>query len=263
MSNLQLLTNKSVSILGHCAEASPQEFVNKSHGCAEVDGLEFFESEIEHQAVGLRLGDDVSHDIENIVTLFGAMSSLTPSQAADERLWVTLTLGDYWEYAKSRYPLSSAGLGGAKREFETRSPAELLDAAQKNWLRSHYFAGTPRVRVRDSAVSRLWWMGHYASRFANYPLEDVLYRLIGPNQDVARTLLSDRPWIASSPHLSEAVMGILMDDAKFGTRQSERYAFRNFVKGLDLLAGRRVLGYLSVAELRHELEELYYKAMGD
>ena len=261
MSNLKLLTNQSVAILGAASDADPASFLKKTNGWEGLEGVEFFDSNVSLPTVSLTNGPDASNDIENIVALMGAMSALTPAQAADERLWVTLTLGEYWDYAKSRYPISNAGIGGAKRKVETRTPAELLKESQKNWLRSHFFAGTARVRVRDNALSRLWWMGHYASRFNSYPLDDVLWRLIGPSQDVARTLLTDRPWIASSPNLANAVMGILMDDDKFGTRPDERYAFRRFVKGLDLLAGRRVLGYLSVSDLRSELEALYYKEM--
>jgi hypothetical protein len=261
MTNHKLLTNLSVAILGGASDGDPAAFFAKESGWANLEGIEFFESGVDIPEVALTIGADATNDVANIVTLFGAMSNLTPAQAADERLWVTITLGDHWEYAKSRYPIASAGVGGAKRSIETRSPAEQLKDSQRNWLRSHFFAGTARVRVRDNAVSRLWWLGHYASRFADYPLEDVLYRLIGPNQDVARTLLTDRPWIASSPHLAKAVMGILMDDDKFGKHDDERQAFRRFVKRLDLLAGRRVLGYLSVAELRKELEVIYYDEM--
>src|ERR1700674_2768464 len=43
-------------------------------------------------------------ELENTIALHGALHALTPSQAADERLWVWLSHGPYWDYMRHRWP---------------------------------------------------------------------------------------------------------------------------------------------------------------
>lgn len=106
-------------------------------------------------------------------------------------------------------------------------------------------------------------MAHYAHGFEGHEAADVLEVLIGDNQDVMRTLVSDRPWISSSPNLATAIIEILMEDTTFKKRSQDeqRYGLRRFLRHVDLLAGRRVLGYLPVAELKAELTPEYYLKM--
>jgi hypothetical protein len=260
---MKLLTELSLAILQNHAGQHPDVFLAKPNPLDGLDGIEYFESPVTHNAVQLLPGSDVTHDFVNAQKLFSALPGLTPSQAADPRLWTTLSLTAYWDYAKSRYPITGAGLFGRLRKNDLRTQAERLAEAQQNWVRSHYFAGTPRVRLRDNAISRLWWMAHYANGFPGHNSSEVLEVLIGPNQDVMRTLVSDRPWISSSPNLATAIIEILLEDSTFAKRPAEerRYGFRRFLRHVDLLAGRRVLGYLPVADLKAELTPEYFAKM--
>lgn len=263
MTKLQVLTAASVSVLRNEAGGHPAQFLGKESALEGIVGLELFESPIDFRYSALSLGEQTEHDIANALTLFKSMPSLTAAQAADERLWVTLTLGRYWEYATSRFPISAVGLFGRQRKGETRSVAERLAEAQQNWIKEHYFAGSPRIRLRGNAVSRLWWMAHYSSGFEGFTTEEVMNRLLGKSQDLMRTLVFDRPWIASSPHLARAVIEILMNDTTFDSLpgDSRRHGFREFVMQIDLLAGRRVLSYLSTEDLVKELQPIYVASM--
>lgn len=263
MTKLRVLTAASVSVLRNVAGSQPAQFLGKADALEGIEGLELFETPIDFRYSELTPGEQTEHDIENALTLFKTMPSLTPAQAADERLWVTLTLGRYWEYATSRFPISAVGLFGRQRKGETRSVADRLAEAQQNWIKEHYFAGSPRIRLRGNAVSRLWWVAHYSSGFEGYSTEEVMTRLMGKSQDLMRTLVFDRPWIASSPQLARAVIEILMNDTGFDSLPGEkrRHGFRDFVMQIDLLAGRRVLSFLSTEELVKELQPIYAASM--
>lgn len=263
MTKLRVLTASSVSVLRNVAGSQPAQFLSKDDALESIEGLELFESPIDFRFAALAPGSGTEHDIANALTLFKSLPTLTPAQAADERLWVTLTLGRYWEYATSRFPITEVGLFGRQRQGEARSLADRLAEAQQNWIKEHYFAGSPRIRLRGNAVSRLWWVAHYSSGFEGYTTEQVLNRLMGTSQDLMRTLVFDRPWIASSPHLARAVIEILMSDSTFDKLpgKQRRHGFRDFVMQIDLLAGRRVLSFLTTEELVKELKPIYVASM--
>jgi hypothetical protein len=260
---MKLLTDASLAILQDHAGKHPKDFLSAIDPLEGLGGLENFDAPVEHVVVDLIQGSDVANDFANALSLFAALPGLTPSQAADPRLWTTLTLKDYWAYATSRYPITGAGLFGRLRANDQRTQAERQADAHQNWVKTHYFAGTPRIRLRDNAVSRLWWMAHYANGFPGHEASEILEVLIGGNQDVMRTLVSDRPWLSSSPNLATAVIEILLEDETFTKRPAEerRYGFRRFLRHVDLLAGRRVLGYLPVADLKAELTPEYFVKM--
>lgn len=263
MTKLRLLTATSISVLRNEAGSYPAQFLAKADALEGIEGLELFESPIDFRFSALVPGPGTENDIANALSLFDSMPSLTPAQAADERLWVTLTVGRYWEYATSRFPITSVGLFGRERKGESRSIADRLVEAQQNWVKEHFFAGSPRIRLRGNAVSRLWWMAHYSSGFDGFTTEQVMNRLIGNSQDLMRTLVFDRPWIASSPQLAQAVIEILMNDEEFDKLSGEkrRHGFRDFVMQIDLLAGRRVLSFLTTQDLVKELLPIYRTSM--
>ena len=42
-------------------------------------------------------------EVENVIRLYSAMKNLTDTQATDERLWVGLAHGDFWNYMQKRW----------------------------------------------------------------------------------------------------------------------------------------------------------------
>jgi hypothetical protein len=264
MTNLEILTTASVAVLRHYAQSDPQGFLSQTSPLDAINGMKTFASPVSLRFAPLSLGTGTDSDISNAKIIYQSLVGITPAQAADERLWVTLVVRDYWDYSRSRFPLSEAGLFGRKKQGDTRSVDERLAEAKRNWIVEHYFAGTPRVRLRGNAVARLWWMAHYANGFESYTQDQILQRLAGGSQDLIRTLVYDRPAISSSPNLASAVIQLLMEDDEFDGRTGEqrRHGFRAFVKDIDLLAGRRVLSFLSKDALVDELKPLYMRSMG-
>ena len=195
-------------------------------------------------------------DIENSISALAMLPGLTPAQAADDRIWVTLAFRDYSEYAHKRFPLRAkqSDLKG------TKEMREKVTAQAKRHVVNHTFADSVRLRTRDNAISRLWWMSHYAERANVSTTREVLQHLVGFDLDIASSFLG-RTHIASAPSISGAILTAMVNDAKFASRDSteRRECFRHFMKEIDLLAGRRVLSYLSRDEIQPEIDSLYYR----
>ena len=115
--------------------------------------------------------------------------------------------------------------------------------SEHNWLTNHFFAAGTRARIRDNAIARLWWLARYASEIPGVSQAEGLNILIGLDQDIASTILG-RPSIAAAPNLMEAIFSAVSADPDFLTMNSSarRIRFRNFMKEIDLVAGRDVAG---------------------
>ncbi len=87
-------------------------------------------------------------DEENAIRLDSALRALTPSQAADERLWVWLTHGPYWEYMRRRWPDEWKGKNLSNDEVKKGT----------SYILEHFFRSDARALVRNG-IARLWWFG--------------------------------------------------------------------------------------------------------
>ncbi len=169
-------------------------------------------------------GGDASGDIANAMLVFQTLQHLTPQQAADERVWLYLTHCKLWNYARARWPL----------------PADAEDL--KRQVRLHYHVpNTNRSLVRDNAISRLWWMGYVANR-SNLGLENTLQILLY-RSDVRANLL-ERPSLAASEEIFNGVMQLLSESYDDDRRMFARGEFRERMKTLNRIGGKRMLNAL-------------------
>ncbi len=76
-------------------------------------------------------------DRENAIILYSALKNFKVSYASDERLWVTLAFGKFFDYTKRRWQ----PVDGSAEEIAKS-------------LKNHWFAPTSRSRWRDQSVSR-------------------------------------------------------------------------------------------------------------
>lgn len=82
-------------------------------------------------------------DVDNVQEFYGKLRAvgLTDSDAADERLWAGLCLGEFWTYTQYRWDIK-----------RNSTPNQVLQ---------HYFFGaSPRRSLSRNALARLWWIGH-------------------------------------------------------------------------------------------------------
>jgi hypothetical protein len=195
-------------------------------------GLTFIESEYD---VNLEQGLLMSShgvanrelDAMNAERMLAALPTLSPADATDERLWVTLALGAYREYMLDRWPKDSSDLG--------------------NHVVNHVFASTARGRERDHAIARLWWSGYYVRRFAPREMGATLQAFFS-NSDLSVQLLG-RPNLATVSPIARAALLVFRTYFLDQGVSYSRKGVRSLLEGLDFLAGRRALGVLSENEV--------------
>lgn len=169
------------------------------------------------------------YDYENTVLLFSALKNLTPSQAADERLWSFLTHFTFWDYMRNRWPA----------EKQIGKPGFV------NVIRERYFFVSAKRFVRNG-ISRLWWYGYltYDDGRKN-PFE--LTQLMLSKLDIAQNLFERN--FASNRKITKAVLSVLADREKMGKPFPNREAFRKLMKHFNNIGGLTVLDALDNSEV--------------
>jgi hypothetical protein len=184
-----------------------------------------------------------NQDSENCKLVLEILPNLTPAQATDERLWVTLCLSRFPEYVRARWPFRSAD----GKNLATH-------------VGNHWFANGVRGRMRDNAISRLWWMGHTARRIPNMSLEQV-FEILFDNSDYRSSLL-ERNSSANSINVLVAVLRVSEGAYKAGI-PFKRASFRQFMTRIDTLGGRSNLASLSVESLEKIFTPIYQECYSE
>jgi hypothetical protein len=85
--------------------------------------------------------DRAEDDFRNAIRIYEYLGPLDRTQAADPRLWTTLTHTTFWKYSQLRWPTAD------------ESP---------NFILTHWFErpGAGLGALRRNAISRLWWAAH-------------------------------------------------------------------------------------------------------
>jgi hypothetical protein len=169
--------------------------------------------------------DDGATEADNAIALHRALVGLSPSQAADERLWAWLAHGPYWEYMQKRWPLA------AKDRDKPH-----------NFVLEHYFVGRNVRNLVRHGIARLWWFAQTTyddKRTDPYELtklmleysdnrQSVMERAFSRNRDFVQGLLDRaRHWRAKGKDIL-----------------SERDRFRGLCKEMNLCGGTLILDCL-------------------
>lgn len=185
--------------------------------------------------VGIKQSENM--DSENCQKILQILPSLTPAQATDERLWVTLCFGSFAEYVKERWPFRSSD-----------------DVKLANHVANHWFASSIRGRMRDNGIARLWWMGHTANRIPHMSMGEV-YEILFANSDYRSSLL-ERNSTANSMNVLVAVLKVTSDAYDQGIPY-KRDNFRKFMAKIDTLGGRSNLATIDEASLVQLFAPIY------
>jgi hypothetical protein len=182
-------------------------------------------------------------DKQNSRNLYESLSHLSAIEAADERLWVSLSLGRYSEYLHNRWPL------GKNTDIDTH-------------LNNHVFAPDTRRRFRDQALARLWWVG----RFVNRNLSEVEEKAYAVLFDIESDVLSQfttRPTLVSVSSLARAVVEVsheaFINTSSVKKRTYDRDIFRDFLKELDLESGRQLVPHRDFESILSQVQESFDK----
>ena len=183
-------------------------------------------------------------DKENSVTIYRALETLQPRQAAVEAVWAYLTHYAYSPYVRTRWPI----------------PPNCDKQGKVDHIRTHWFITSGnRGLIRDNAISRLWWMGFVASRCKGISLDDTLTAALY-KQDVRKNLF-ERSFCASESVFT-AMMKCLHSSYKGDRQLFERNNFRQLSKALNRVGGRRLLDSLSSQALDSLMADLIYGELG-
>lgn len=86
-------------------------------------------------------GSRAEEDTLNAVKVYEYLGPMNRTQAADPRLWTTLTHTTFWDYCRRRWPAKGK---------------------DSNYILEHWFErpGGGLGALRRNAISRLWWAAH-------------------------------------------------------------------------------------------------------
>lgn len=189
------------------------------------------------------IADKKLSDASNVKTLYGCMSTLTPAQATDERLWTTIALHHFQEYTKIRW---------WKENLDKDPPGKQF--------KSHWLCGSsPRDRHRNHSIARLWWMGYFATRLEGADIDDVT-EIIFNNSDYRASLL-ERTSSTGASNVLSAILEITREAFAEGLKY-ERDKTREFMKRVNFIAGRSNLSALSSEQLVQLLRPIYRDSYG-
>lgn len=246
---IEILTRKGLLQLRNLLAAEPSLIFENLDSLRLTKEIEIAESNYQiDPGFNLELPDKNAltvaekKDQNNSIRLFENLEGLNPSDANDERLWVTLAMTNFHAYTLQRW---GQGLN------RTSSKADL-----KKFIKNHILISTTRNLWRDQSISRLWWMSYYAKSTTPDTYELSLALLLSNSDFVSQVL--GKPSIGTSRNLSSALLRVVSKRFAGGSKYSwNRVSFRLLMKKIDLLAGRRILNALPVADLESEVDALF------
>lgn len=183
-------------------------------------------------------------DTEGAKQIFQWLSTLTPVQAADERLWVLLTHRTFESYVNKRWGDSLQ---------KSKQPGDLI---HDRW----FFRGVGLRRFFHNAVSRLWWFAYvtYDDKRANpFELTEVLLSL----QEIQVAFLERS--IGSCKPLLRTVLEVVQEhDATLRKTQNRGDVIQEWAKEIRLLGGAYVLDAVPPDRLRFAVESKLRSRLG-
>lgn len=248
MTELRLLNDNGLAALKQLAHKSPELFTN-----ADSDALA---TEVTKQAFTediwgkpLDLHQDIS--ILNNVKESGpstdahysrifrkASPHLRADQGLDEYRWASINCFVIPEYVRTRW-----------EHVQPNKPEQLPNFVQRHWLDGE------KVSARqNNAVARLWWLGEFSQRAAQFSdlyTTDEFLQAMADHVNLYHQLLS-RPNLLSRPKLVAAIYEVFLDHNEY--LRITKYA-NELLESLNLRAAEISLDFMDLSELREVVEE--------
>lgn len=168
-------------------------------------------------------------DLDNIKTLYESMNMISDSQASDERLWVGLTHGKFYDFVRQRWSYDKKGM------------------EKEDIIKSRYFISKSTRGMMRNTLSKLWWAGRftYDSKRQN-PFE--LTEVLG-NRDIS-TRMNDlfTSNFSRNPKVCHSFLSAIKLYEDNGITIGG-YTYRKLVQYMNLYGGMTVVDYLEEDEL--------------
>ena len=170
-----------------------------------------------------------SNDLKNAISVFETFSNLTPAEATDAKLWVTLAHNECWEYMRKRWPVE-----------ETTAKNKVNYIAQR-----YFIKGVNTNNLLRHGISRLWWTVYLTKdeTLENpYELTEEVFSML----DYTTHLLPGTQ--GRNRELSRAVLSfVLKNEDIFASFKESRVRF--LMRRLNHIAGYKVVSALNQNEI--------------
>lgn len=171
-------------------------------------------------------------DIENVKRIYTAMSMLSETEATDERLWVGLSHGIFWEYCIYRW------------SYDTKTPTE-------NEIKSRFFfSQNKRSAILINSLAKLWWIGKLTydeNRSNPFELTEYLRNDFG-----TKVMILFSSNFSNNPTITRAFLASCIRFQKQDIKLS-RAIYTETVKYINVLGGTYILDYFTEEELTEKI----------
>jgi len=225
---MEVLTSESLVKLKQAFQQNPDILREDFNTLVSNHNLQLVEHYELDEGFTLKITDSKNdeNDYINASLVNQALPNLTPAQATDERLWVTLCLNQFKEYVKARWPKIDDG--------------------------KHYFVSGFRGLTRSNAIARLWWCNHLAQKMnTSNKVRKEFFSDIDRRQQII-----ERPTSANSRNVLKVIFEIITEQNETG-KKYRRENWRPFGAKINFVGKRKVLPSLSESRLKEILLEKY------
>ena len=176
-------------------------------------------------------------DVENTITLYSAMKSLTDTQATDERLWSGMCHGDFWGFLQDRWQVKNNH-----------------DLTGSNIRTRYFFAHNKKRSLITNSLSKLWWGGRltYDDKRED-PFE--LTRYLANDYSTKMLIIFSNNYI-SNHDITVGLFSALkyLDDIGYQIKgKNHRDIYYEVTKYLNVLGGTCILDYFTSEELEQKI----------
>ena len=174
-------------------------------------------------------------DLENCKIVYEKLKELSPSQAADERLWAGLCNGVFYKYMRRRYGYTTAQLTNPEKD--------------KGSILSRFFLKGQRSGLYRNTLAKSWWVGR-ATYNPNLENRFEMLDELGPND--LSTKVSDIFYsntFASNPTIACGICNALRYFSDKDIKLNHRAHIRPAIQYLNAVGGATLLDMLSEDEI--------------
>lgn len=205
--------------------------------------LEYEEAEFDIDDFSLLDSDGKLLDDENASSIiYKKIQFPSTAMSTDERIWATLSLGSHFKYSLNRW---------------SRGPESSATEDVHNFVQSHFFCATARIRYRSNSLARLWWRRRYIDRVVSTDKQKAAHLFFSEGFADWGVQFLERPNLAAIPELANAIIDTSYERFVASGRSYDRSAFRGMLTKLDIIAGSTVPTLLSYDEIREAVTKTY------
>lgn len=169
------------------------------------------------------------NDLKNAILVFETFNELTPAEATDPKLWVTLAQNECWDYMRKRWPVE---------ETSARNKAEYI-------TQRYFIKGVNTKNLLRHGISRLWWTVYLTkddNRENPYELTEEVFSML----DYTTHLLTGTQ--GRNREFSKAVLSFVIENKDIFSNFKESRV-RCLMRKLNYGAGYKIFSALSQNEI--------------